>query len=504
MKQKQLSSSICFCLLGCVWSGVAQAQPIAIPVESGLVPPSSYAPPSLNWLRLSNIQVVPEGLLLRMNGNPQVSMQRAIDPDRLVIDLLSTSIPPTMHGASFPLNRYGIRRVRVAQFQKSPAIARIVLDLDPNDANSKLNWQSAFNSFRGGVLLRPVGGAVLPSPGSLSPANNPVVVNPANNPVAINPGNNNNPAATVLQSLQLSSSGQLLILQADRPIVYRGSEDPSSGTFNLSISSAQISPQIQRPVLPASSPLERIRLSQIGSTVVVGVKVAPGWRIREAGQVDSRQIALQLIGGPRPSPIGQVPSLPVPDAPQSLTNRGRGVIVIDPGHGGPDVGAVGNGLYEKNITLPISLRLGRILQQMGYAVVYTRTNDIDLDLEPRVRIAENVRANAFVSVHVNSLESRSSDVSGIETYHAPGAFSGAQLASVVHSEILSITGAEDRGIRSARFYVIRRTSMPAILVETGYVTNPQEAANLNNPAYQERMAMAIARGVDRFLRTYGR
>ena len=81
---------------------------------------------------------------------------------------------------------------------------------------------------------------------------------------------------------------------------------------------------------------------------------------------------------------------------------------------------------------------------------------------------------------------------------------GRELASYVHSQIIAATGAGDRSVRGAGFYVIARTSMPAILVETGFVTNPNEAANLDNPTYQKRMAEAIARGIDQFMRVRGK
>jgi len=154
--------------------------------------------------------------------------------------------------------------------------------------------------------------------------------------------------------------------------------------------------------------------------------------------------------------------------------------------------------------LAMSKQLGRILQQMGYSVMYTRTEDIDLDLEPRVQMAENARASAFVSVHVNSLDASSSQVNGVETYHAPNASLGKNLAELVHQQIIASTGANDRGVRSARFYVITKTSMPAILVETGFITNPSEASRLLNNNYQERMAAAIAQGIDQFLKSYRR
>jgi N-acetylmuramoyl-L-alanine amidase len=255
--------------------------------------------------------------------------------------------------------------------------------------------------------------------------------------------------------------------------------------------------------LGANSPIEQIRLNQVGDAVVVNVKTIAGWQIRETVRTNASEIALQLTSVAQTA----TSSFPISRAkPQNIYGNvnGRQLVVIDPGHGGPDVGATRNGIYEKDITLAMSKQLGRILQQMGYAVVYTRTEDIDLDLEPRVQIAENARASAFVSVHVNSLDANASQVSGVETYHAPGASLGKSLAEFVHDQILAGTGANDRGVRSARFYVIRNTSMPAILVETGYITNPSEASKLVNGAYQERMADAIAKGVDQFLKSYRR
>jgi N-acetylmuramoyl-L-alanine amidase len=519
--RQQLRFGLCLCFLSNFISGPVHSQtapPLDSPEREQLqaqIPVQAQIPIPVvtNLLRLRNIQVAPEGLLLVMNGSPQLSVQRVESPDRLIVDLLSTSVPRSMHGTSIPINRFGIRQIRVAQFQKSPSVARIVLDFDPDDPNSKLNWQTIFNPSRGGLMIVPTGRQTT-QPGVVPPTvpNSPVVIN--SSPVT-------NSGLTLIQSLSLTNSGQLLI-QANREIAYRGSLDLPSRTFNITISSAQISPQIQRPALPSSSPIERLRLTQVGSSVLVGIKVAPGWQLREVTDGNRTQIALQMSGAswgtvgqappvnsapipspstsPYPSPTSPTPNpYPLPSA--NVPNRGRGTIVVDPGHGGPDPGTIGNGVYEKHLTLPISLRLGRILQQMGYSVVYTRTEDIDLDLEPRVRLAERVRAEVFVSIHANALEARSSNVSGIETYHARGAAVSRQLASMVHEQILSGTGALDRGVRGAGFYVIKHTSMPAILVETGFVTNPREAANLSNPAYQERMAASIARGIDQFIKS---
>jgi len=312
------------------------------------------------------------------------------------------------------------------------------------------------------------------------------------------------PSLTTIEGLKFNGYGQLVI-QASQAIAYRSSSNLASNTYNFTIPSARISSQLRRPVLGANSPIEQIRLNQVGDAVVVSVKTIAGWQIQEAVRTNPQAIALQLIS------VGQMATSNVVQNPRSQSrqisrqtygnNNGRQLIAIDPGHGGPDVGATRDGVYEKDIVLAISKQLGRILQQMGYSVIYTRTGDIDLDLEPRVQIAENARASAFVSIHVNSLDARASPVNGVETYHAPSASLGKSLAEFVHEQIIASTGANDRGVRSARFHVIAQTSMPAILVETGFITNPSEASRLVNSAYQEQMALAIARGIDQFLKS---
>jgi N-acetylmuramoyl-L-alanine amidase len=311
----------------------------------------------------------------------------------------------------------------------------------------------------------------------------------------------NNNLPTTIDGLSFNGYGQLVI-QASRAINYRTSLDLATNTYNVTIPATKISSQLRRPILGSNSPIEQIRLNQVGDAVVVSVKAIAGWQIRETARTNPQAIALQLES------IGQVatsnPLKPRSQIQPYSNNTGRQLVVIDPGHGGPDVGATRNGVYEKDITLSMSRYLGRILQQMGYAVVYTRTEDIDLDLEPRVQIAENSRASAFVSVHVNSLDANASQVNGVETYYAPGASLGENLAELVHEQIIASTSATDRGVRSARFHVIVKTSMPAILVETGFITNPSEAARLVNSSYQERIADAIAKGIDQFLRSYRR
>ncbi len=174
--------------------------------------------------------------------------------------------------------------------------------------------------------------------------------------------------------------------------------------------------------------------------------------------------------------------------------NGRFTVVLDPGHGGRDPGAVGiNGLQEKQVVNDITPQVAEILRAQGADVVLTRDRDMEIDLAPRVQIAERVNASIFVSIHANAISMSRPDVNGLETFYASA--SGQRLANTVHSTVLNEMGMRDRRVRSARFYVIRQTSMPAILIETGFVTGAEDYPNLADPVWRQRMATAIARGI---------
>ncbi len=178
------------------------------------------------------------------------------------------------------------------------------------------------------------------------------------------------------------------------------------------------------------------------------------------------------------------------------------LVTIDPGHGGKDPGAIGlDGLREVDVILPISLRVAKILEEKGVATQLTRDSDYFVGLDERVVMARRAGANIFVSIHANSIDNRP-DVNGLETYHY---HRGLELASIVHSNIIGVLGADrdepllDRGVRSARFLVLRKSEIPAILVEVGYLTSPTESVKLADEKYRERMADAIAQGILEYL-----
>tara|TARA_Y100001968_G_C19434718_1_gene759003 strand:- start:1682 stop:2698 length:1017 start_codon:yes stop_codon:yes gene_type:complete len=184
--------------------------------------------------------------------------------------------------------------------------------------------------------------------------------------------------------------------------------------------------------------------------------------------------------------------------------RGRYKVVIDPGHGGPDPGAVGiGGLRETDVVLDVSMQVSEFLLAKGVNVLLTRKNEIDLDLPPRVASANRYKANAFVSIHANASRGNRRDVNGLETYYFSG-YKGLNLAKKIHKEIIRVSyGSPDRGVRSSRFFVIRRTHMPAALVEIGFVTGRIDSRKLKQADHRQRLAFAIAKGILNYLKEFG-
>lgn len=205
-------------------------------------------------------------------------------------------------------------------------------------------------------------------------------------------------------------------------------------------------------------------------------------------------------------------------APKKIGSASRGnydvlnkVVYLDAGHGGYDPGASYFGISEKSLTLAIQSRVKAKLEAEGYQVVTTRTSDTYVDLTDRSRAANASESDIIVSIHINA--SGSSAAQGIETYyyqpyaeypsrinatyHAnPTRLSMSDtLANAIQSSLINATGAQNQGVKRQTFAVLRETTAPAVLLELGFLSNPQEAARLNTSAYQETLANAIVAGV---------
>jgi len=167
-------------------------------------------------------------------------------------------------------------------------------------------------------------------------------------------------------------------------------------------------------------------------------------------------------------------------------------VVIDAGHGGYDRGGIpGQRASEKDMTLDVARRLKSILAASGYRVVMTRDSDVFVPLGTRTAIANSNRNAIFVSVHFNSATRRSA--SGIETYFYNR--ESLSLASAIHHYVAGGAPSENRGVRRRGYFVLRRTNMPSVLVECGFLTNPTEAGYVQNASYRQKLAEEIAAGV---------
>ena len=213
------------------------------------------------------------------------------------------------------------------------------------------------------------------------------------------------------------------------------------------------------------------------------------------GDLSGRATAWRPPSGFRPT------TTPVNPAGLPVVPTGRYRIVIDPGHGGPDPGAIGiRGLRETDVVLDVSLQVAALLRARGVEVLMTRTREVDVDLPPRVSLANRSQATAFVSIHANALNMRRPDVNGIETFFFSDPRSG-RLASYLQQQMVNVSpGTPNRGVRRGRFFVIRRTVMPAALIEMGFVTGAIDGPRLAQPDHRRRLALAIAAGILDYLK----
>jgi N-acetylmuramoyl-L-alanine amidase len=178
-----------------------------------------------------------------------------------------------------------------------------------------------------------------------------------------------------------------------------------------------------------------------------------------------------------------------------LTGR---TIIIDPGHGGNDPGAVSaNGLPEKNYTLLTAQKVAGLLKEAGATVYLTRNSDRTNSLQEIVAFANQTKADIFISIHYNYADSAS--IQGAETYYCSNR--SRRLALLLHQNIIEEQKSRDRGLRQAPYYVIRHIVMPSVLLEPLYLSNPNEAEKVRSSGQQTELAEAIVRGVKSYFRS---
>ncbi|MBK1986891.1 N-acetylmuramoyl-L-alanine amidase [Sphaerospermopsis aphanizomenoides BCCUSP55] len=468
-------------------------------IETQAKPEFSTAPTILaRTTQIQKLQTTGDGFFIRTSGgNPQVKVNRSLDRSTIFVDIAGATLSPLLSQKNLTINEHGVSRIEFNQSSTRPTSVRLTLRVDRNSPD----WQVTVSDV-GGLVLLPTKGVVR-LPQSINPSRPTLTTE--------NTIINNSPAT--IESVELAGNDTQLLIKADRNLSAQGAWDRSSGLFRITIPNAKLAPRVQGPTFNANSPLLRVRLQpQAPNTVVIFVQPAAGVRIGELNPVGNQIVALQLQRYAQIRPPISLPPLPSPNnvelpdpntrTPQPrrrpVVPKGKLLVVIDPGHGGKDPGAIGiGGLEEKDIILPIGRRIAEILQQNGVQAILTRDSDYFVSLPGRVQMAERANADVFVSIHANSAGAGRPEVSGLETYYYDN---GLTLARIVHNRILQSINVNDRRVRKARFYVLRKSSMPSILVETGYVTGREDAAKLRTSAYQNQMAEAIAQGILQYLR----
>ena len=465
-------------------------------------PPEKTAPQTNTaqaTVEVESVRATPDGFFIRTRGGgtPKLEVDRNRSRDKIEVELKGATLAPQAQ-PNTPINQFGVKNIELKQTKKSPPVVRMTMRVNKNSPD----WRATVSRL-GGVVLLPRGGMVAANNASNSrsqPEPRETVVAetaPARQAAEIA---NPSPDPATIQSVELAEDGKQLRIKADQVLTYASGWDQASSAYSITIPNARLDQSVEGPSLDSKSPVLRVRLRQSDPrTVQILIQPAAGVRIGDVAQPQPELLALELKRFSTIYVPPQAPneSIPVPDAAKPSAPQQRAIVMVDPGHGGKDPGAIGiGGLQEKQVILPIAKQVAEILERKGVKAIMTRDSDYFVDLGPRVATAAGYKADVFVSIHANSMGLNRPDVNGLETYY----FASPKLAQTIHNSVLqNIDGIRDRGVRKARFYVLRKSSMPSVLVEVGYVTGREDVVRLRTAAYQKEMAEAIAEGVLRYL-----
>lgn len=416
---------------------------------------------------LNNISTRPNGVLI--NGFGAVTIERPMiltNPSRIIYDLPNTLVDMKIRNKEYRISE--TETVKVGQFSVNKA--RIVITTD-----AVSDYIPIYSSDNQSLIIA-----------NYKKTNNSTLFNSSSNAIAYNKEKND-------------SLTESMILKFDAPIVHgldRYQDKVILYLYNVS--------KYHDENFKAAYRNTFFNNAQISLMPKIGLKltipVEPDTMVSTYLGADGRSLKIKL----KQAKKKEEPKVTTPPAiifnppANKKATTGKKKVIIDAGHGGTDVGATSGGIYEKDITLDISKRVEKLLNQKGYQVVMTRPNDTYVSLQDRVTISEKNDPDIFVSIHVNS--SVRPEITGVEThyYHQESM----ALAQTVHSSLASAVQSPNRGLFKSKFYVINHTTVPAILVEIGFISNSGEREQLVGEKRKQATAKAIADGVENYFKQY--
>ena len=456
--------------------------------------------------------------------------QRIGHPDRIFFDLRGTRLASTLVGKSFDVDDGFLKKIRVAQFQ--PGRTRVVLEVDNlSDYEAFLlpNPYRLIIDIHGKNNRKNMHAKLLQDSAAMAD----VEVPPKAGSDAEGSTRDELTAEEALKAAEAKVKEELRDEAGKAPVTSEdvgdatkiasqaGSSSSDSSRLTHSAASAKTSPPVKKVVVDADDDDD----------------VAAAAASHTKGKITSR------LAKSRSTELDMREAKPTANGARSLIRAlglKIGKIVIDPGHGGHDTGTIGpNGLEEKDLVLEVGRRLGKLLQtRLGAEVVYTRKNDTFIPLETRTAIANQQRADLFISIHANS--SRDSEARGVETYYlnftsSPEALEVAARENAVseksiyelqdlvkkialkekieesrefagdvqeslHSGLAAKSPAiRNRGVKKAPFIVLIGANMPSILAEISFVSNPSDEHRLETSEYRQRIAESLYRGIAKYV-----
>lgn len=466
------------------------------------------------------IKATKNGFFISIDGNRKIKIDSERDGDRIDFFLEGITVPADLVAQSVAVNQYGISTIEFEQTDEDQVIMSLAVTDESPD------WLATFSRIKG-LLLVPRG--KLPTSSTVASTSDA----PSEITVPDVPADTSNIEESdsesskeeetsqtefdVLRSSRTEPSRQIdeielkdndseFLIHGDQKLSAVASRT-SNGIYQITIDNAELAEDFQGPELKAGSPISELKVRQEDNRVVLEITTRLRYRLGKL-TAKKKKISLPIEIGVAPLPGSDAPLLPpgfakVPKE-RSLEPKlaplpsDRPRVIIDPGHGGDDPGTIGiGGFREKDVVLPISLDVAEILRKQDIDVVMTRDTDNFISLEGRTDLANQVEADLFVSIHANAINLSRPDVNGLETYYYK---SGRRLAEIIHWSILNGVNIDDRSIRRARFYVLRHSTMPAVLVEVGFLTGAVDASRLKDPNHRRQMAEAIARGIVEYIK----